>query len=93
MPACSRSYMKVCEHLWHATASELYDHPEYWVILQACCRPTELQVEADGGKRHIRAVAFVSAPEMHVAEGLPPPDRWAHLAAPLGEQSGVMFSS
>ena len=42
-------------------------------------RPTELEVEADGGKRHIRAVAFVSAPEMHIAEGLPPPDRWAHL--------------
>ena len=33
-------------------------------------------MEADGGKRHIRAVAFVSAPEMHIAEGLPPPDRW-----------------
>ena len=41
----------------------------------AHCRPTELEVEADGGKRHIRAVAFVSAPEMHIAEGLPPPDR------------------
>ena len=44
-----------------------------------CCRPTEIQVEADGGKRSIRAVAFISPPEMLIKEGLPPPDRWSCL--------------
>lgn len=40
-----------------------------------CCRPTEIEVDADGGKRKIRAVAFISPPEMLINEGLPPPDR------------------
>ena len=40
-----------------------------------CCRPTEIEVEADGGQRSIRAVAFISPPEMLIHEGLPPPDR------------------
>ena len=71
----------------------LSPHSEDKVTPKVCCRPTELEVEADGGKRHIRAVAFVSAPEMHIAEGLPPPDRWAHLATPFSEQSGMTLGS
>ena len=58
---------------WHANAS--WPHSQNRLTLTVRCRPTELEVEADGGKRHIRAVAFLSAPEMHIAEGLPPPDR------------------
>ena len=43
------------------------------------CRPTEVDVEADGRERSITAVAFISPPEMLINEGLPPPDRWAGL--------------
>ena len=64
----------------------LQPHSEKSITLKVCCRPTELQVEADGGNRHIRAVAFVSAPEMHIAEGLPPPDRCVYLVILTKEQ-------
>ena len=45
------------------------------ILTVSGCRPTEIEVDADGGKRKIRAVAFISPPEMLINEGLPPPDR------------------
>ena len=72
MPACAatgtRMLHNVVQHAWAPPGPD-----------EGCacmCRPTEVIVEAYDNRPPVRAVAFVSSPDVLIKEGLPPSERY-----------------
>lgn len=47
----------------------------HWADQMSTDRPTEVEVEAYDGRQAVRALAFISPPDLLIPEGMPPADR------------------